>query len=181
VVKPFWPRAKLNKKANMCTMLPTTSLDGSAVSPLNNSHNDVCVLHEEGWFNSPQNGKTQALTNVKDVQKASNCAKKIKLLEHQIKAAPVNVLDPKPRHSNHMRKVIVKAANISSGNKLETNDDIPVPVRQGSSSGRHSTIPDIVSALLGTFQGNFQVTLFYIAELCIPKSKITEHRCESRD
>jgi hypothetical protein len=31
-----------------------------------------------------------------------------------------------------MRKVIAKATIISSGNKLETNDDIPVPVLHGS-------------------------------------------------
>ncbi len=55
------------------------------------------------------NEKTQALINVKDVQKASNRAKLIKYLEHQIKAAQVNVLNPKPRHSNHMKKLIAKA------------------------------------------------------------------------
>jgi hypothetical protein len=129
VVKPFGPRARLNEKANVCTMLPTTALDGSDVSPLNDSHNDVSLLYEEGSFDSPQNGKTQALTNVKDTRKASNRAKRIKYLEHQIKAAPVNVLEPKPRH---LRKVIAKAATISPGNKLETNYNIPVPVPHGS-------------------------------------------------
>ncbi len=54
------------------------------------------------------NEKTQAPINVKDVQKASNRAKLIKYLEHPIKAAQVNVLDSKPRHSNHMKKVIAK-------------------------------------------------------------------------
>jgi hypothetical protein len=29
VVKPVGPRAESNKQANVCTMLPTTSLDGS--------------------------------------------------------------------------------------------------------------------------------------------------------
>jgi hypothetical protein len=61
---------------------------------------------------------------LKDVWKASNRAERIKYLEHQIKVAPVNVLDPKPRHSNNRRQVLAKAANISSGNKLETNDEI---------------------------------------------------------
>ncbi len=98
MVKLIGPKAKLNGKANVCTMLPTTALDDRAVSPLNDSHNDVSLLYEEGGFDSPQNGKTQAQTNVKDVQKASNRAKRIKYLEHQIKVAPVNVLDPKPRH-----------------------------------------------------------------------------------
>jgi hypothetical protein len=55
------------------------------------------------------NEKTQAPINVKDVQKASNRAKRIKCLEHQIKAAQVNVLNPKPRHSNHMKRLIAKA------------------------------------------------------------------------
>jgi hypothetical protein len=50
------------------------------------------------------NEKTQAPINVKDVQKASNRAKRIKYLEHQIKAAQINVLYPKPRHLNHMKK-----------------------------------------------------------------------------
>jgi hypothetical protein len=68
----------------------------------------------------------------KRVEKASNRAKQIKYLEHQIKAAQVNVSDPKPRHPKHMRKVIAKAAVISSGNKLETKDDMPVPVPQRS-------------------------------------------------
>jgi hypothetical protein len=72
--------------------------------------------------------KRQAPIDVKDVKKASNRAKRIKYLEYQIKATQVNVLDPKPRHSNHMRKVIAKAAVISSRNKMETNHDIPVPV-----------------------------------------------------
>jgi hypothetical protein len=57
------------------------------------------------------NEKAQAPIEDKDVQSASNRAKQIKFLEHQIKAAQVNVLDPKPRHSKHM-----------------TNDNIPVPV-----------------------------------------------------
>jgi hypothetical protein len=43
------------------------------------------------------NEKTQALIKVKDVQKAFNRAQWIKYLEHQIKAAQVNVLDPKTR------------------------------------------------------------------------------------
>jgi hypothetical protein len=97
--------------------LPTTALDGSALSSLNGSHNDVSLFHEESSFDSLQNWKTQAPTNVKDVQKASNSAKQIKNLEHQIKAAPVNVLDTKPRHSNHMRKVIAKATIKQIGNK----------------------------------------------------------------
>jgi hypothetical protein len=105
------------------------------------------------------NEKTQAPINVKDVQKASNRAKRIKYLEHQINAAQVNVLDPKLRHSKHMRKVIAKAAVISSGNKLEINDDIPVPVPHGSKQSAVdiplSQNPDIVSARLGKFQGNF--------------------------
>jgi hypothetical protein len=54
VVKPFWPRVKLNEKANMCTMLPTTALDGSVISPLNYSHNDISLLYEEGCFDTPQ-------------------------------------------------------------------------------------------------------------------------------
>ncbi len=58
---------------------------------LNDLHNDVIILYEEGGFDSPQNGKTQAPTNVKDVRKASNRAKQIKYLAHQIKVAPVNV------------------------------------------------------------------------------------------
>jgi hypothetical protein len=78
--------------------------------PLNDIHNDVSLLFEEG----SQNGKTQAQTNVKDVRKASNPAKRINNLEHRIKAAPVIVLDPKPRHSIHMSKVLANAANISS-------------------------------------------------------------------
>ncbi len=87
VVKPFGPKAKLN----VCTMMPTPALDGNAVSSFNGSHNDVNLFYEESSFDSPQTGKTQALTNAKDVQKASNRAKLIKYLEHQIKAAPVNV------------------------------------------------------------------------------------------
>jgi hypothetical protein len=55
-----------------------------------------------------ENEKTRAQINVKNVQKASNRAKRIKYLEHQIKAAEVNMLKPKPRHSNHMKKVIAK-------------------------------------------------------------------------
>jgi hypothetical protein len=69
-------------------MLPTTALDGSAVSSLNGSHNDVSLFYEESCFDSPKNGKTQAQTNFKDVQNAFNRAKLIKYLEHQIKAAP---------------------------------------------------------------------------------------------
>ncbi len=72
-------------------MLPTPTLDGSAVSSLNGNYNDVNLFYEESSFDSPQNGETQALTNAKDVQKASNRAKLTKYLEHQIKAAPVNV------------------------------------------------------------------------------------------
>jgi hypothetical protein len=140
VVKPFtvWPRAKLNEKAKVtvCTMLPTTVLDGTAKSPHNDSHNDGSLSYQKSSFDSSQNGKTQAPTNVKYVQKASTGAKQIKYLEHQIKEAPVNVLDPKPRHSNHMRKVIAKAAISSSGNKLETNDDIPVPMHNHNSAVR---------------------------------------------
>jgi hypothetical protein len=120
------------------------------------------------------NEKTQALINVKDAQKASNRAKRIKYLEHRVKAAQINVLDLKPRHSSHMKKVIAKAAVISSGNKLETNHDIPVPVPHGSKQSTTS-IPDIVAALLGEFQGN--CARFYIAELCVPESDITKHRC----
>jgi hypothetical protein len=57
VVKQFGPRAKLtvNEKANVCTMLPTTALDFSAVSSLNVSHNDVSLFYEEGGLDSPQN------------------------------------------------------------------------------------------------------------------------------
>ncbi len=65
--------------------------------------------------NTLEHGKTQAQINVKDVQKASNRAKRIKCLEHQVEAAQVNVLDPKPGYSNQMKKVIAKAAVISSG------------------------------------------------------------------
>ncbi len=121
------------------------------------------------------NEKTQALINVKDVQKASNRAKRIKYLDHQVKAAQVNVLDPKPRHSNRLKKVIAKAAVISSGNKLETNHDIPVPVLQGSKQSAVEIPPSQISK----FQGN--CTRFYIAKLCVPQSEITKHRCTSRD
>ncbi len=73
------------------------------------SHNCSSLFYDDGEFDSLKNGKTQVQINVKDVQ-ASNRAKRIKYLEHQIKAAQVNVLDPKPRHSNHMKRVIAKAA-----------------------------------------------------------------------
>jgi hypothetical protein len=71
----------------------------SAVGSLNHTYNDVSLFYEESGFESPQNGKTQAQTNVKDVQEAFNRAKRIKYLDHQIKAAPANVSDTKPRHS----------------------------------------------------------------------------------
>jgi hypothetical protein len=45
VFKPFGPRAKLNEKANMCTILPTTALNDNAVSPLYDSHKDVSLLY----------------------------------------------------------------------------------------------------------------------------------------
>ncbi len=109
VVKPFGPRAELNQKANVCTMLPTTSLVDSNVNS-HDSQNCSSLFYDYGGFDSLQNGKTQAQINVKDVQKASNRAKRIKYLEHQVKAAQVNVLDPKPRYSNQMKRVIAKEA-----------------------------------------------------------------------
>jgi hypothetical protein len=80
VVKQFGPRAELNKKANVCTMLPTTSLDDSNVNS-HESHNSSILFYEDGRFDSLQNGKTRAQTNVKDVQKASNRAILFKYLE----------------------------------------------------------------------------------------------------
>ncbi len=70
-----------------------------------------------------ENEKAQVLINVKDVQKASNCAKRIKYLEHQIKAAQVYVLDSRPRHSIHMRKVIAKAGVESSLSQISSQHD----------------------------------------------------------
>jgi hypothetical protein len=100
-------------------MLPTISLDDSDVNS-HDSHNCSSLFYDDGGFVSLQNGKTQAPINVKDVQKASNRAKRIKYLEHQIKAAQVNVLDPMPRHSNHMKKMIAKAGVHSIDASQET-------------------------------------------------------------
>ncbi len=104
----------------MCTIMPTTSLDDSDVNS-HDSHNCSSLFCEDGGFDSLQNGKTQARTNVNDVQKASTRAIRIKYVEQQIKAAPVNGLDPKRRHSNDMGKVIGKDTIISSGNKKGKN------------------------------------------------------------
>ncbi len=51
VVKPFGPRAKLNKKANVCRMLPTTSLDDSDVNS-HDCYNCSSLFHEDGGFDS---------------------------------------------------------------------------------------------------------------------------------
>jgi hypothetical protein len=105
---------------------------------------------------------------------------RLPIVLNRSKAALVNVLNPKPRYSNHLRQAIAKAANISSGNKLETNDDIPVPVPHGASNQLSTFLyPRYHLSTIGTFQGNS--SRFYIAELCVPKSEITKHKCESRD
>ncbi len=65
VVKPYWPRFELNK--NMCTMLPTTSLEDSDVNS-HDSHNCSSLFYYDGGFDSLQNGKNQAPINVKGVQ-----------------------------------------------------------------------------------------------------------------
>ncbi len=61
VVKPYGPRAELKK--NVCTMLPTTSLDDSDVNS-HDSHNCSSLFYYDGGFDSLQNGKTQAQINV---------------------------------------------------------------------------------------------------------------------
>ncbi len=50
VVKPYGPRAKLNK--DVCTMLPTTSLDGSGVNS-HDSHNCSSLFYDNGGFDIP--------------------------------------------------------------------------------------------------------------------------------
>jgi hypothetical protein len=76
VVKLFGQRAELNREANVCTMLPTTSLDDSDVSS-HDSYNCSSLSYDNGGFDSLQIGK---------------------------------------------------AIFISSGKKMETNHDTPVPV-----------------------------------------------------
>jgi hypothetical protein len=118
------------------------------------------------------NEKTQALINVKNVQRASNRAAQIKYLEHQIKAAPVDVLDPKPRYTYHMRKVIAKAAVVSSGSKLETNDDMPVPVPHGSNHQSTFLYPRYHLSKIGEIPGEFY-TVLYCRIMC---TQIRDHQ-----
>ena len=47
VVKPFGPRARLNEKANVCTMLPTTSLDDSDENS-QDSHICSSLFYDDG-------------------------------------------------------------------------------------------------------------------------------------
>jgi hypothetical protein len=58
VVKPFGQSAKLNEKADVCTMLPTTALDGSATIS-HDSHNDISLFYEDGGFDSPRMQRTK--------------------------------------------------------------------------------------------------------------------------
>ncbi len=53
VVKPFGQRAELNKEANVCTMLPTTSLDDSDVTS-HDSYNCSSLFYDDGGFDIPQ-------------------------------------------------------------------------------------------------------------------------------
>ncbi len=53
VVKPFGPRAELNMKANLCTMLPPTSLDDSGETS-HDSYNCSSLFYDDGGFDNPQ-------------------------------------------------------------------------------------------------------------------------------
>ncbi len=53
VVKPFGSRAEMNKEANVCTMLPTTSLDDSDVTS-HDSYNCSSLFYDDGGFDVPQ-------------------------------------------------------------------------------------------------------------------------------
>ncbi len=53
VGKPFGPRAKSNKEANVCHMLPTTSLDDSDVNS-HDSYNCSSFFYDDGGFDIPQ-------------------------------------------------------------------------------------------------------------------------------
>jgi hypothetical protein len=52
-VKPFGPRAELNKEANVCTMLPTTSLDDSDVTS-HDRYNCSSLFYDYGGSDVPQ-------------------------------------------------------------------------------------------------------------------------------
>ncbi len=61
-VKPFGPRAELNKEANVCTMLPTTSLYESDVNS-HESFNCSSLFHDDGGFDSLQIGKVTIISS----------------------------------------------------------------------------------------------------------------------
>ncbi len=74
------------------------------------------------------------------------------------------MLDPKPRHSNHMRKVIGKVSIISSqaGNKLGTNDDIPVSVPNEASNQLLTFLyPRYRLSTIGEIPGEFYTVLYF--------------------